>query len=514
MPLLSSLLALLPPQHPVTPFDYNLGFINAFLTTVILSLPHHGPWRLFRIAIAAPLISTIWGYLMFIPVTESNYDHWGIPILLLSFIFRTYELLVFFPAEEHTHRFIPRLNPRPPPNVSALKPPSSSNDTQPLVPERVPAPFTLAKFYWATSLWWSWRGVGWNYCCPLPSSSRREPYTKGSPRRAYFFSRLTFIAAAWLFYDFMRSLMNLTSARAFFHPNPTLTYADLTLGQKAIYSIMVVTRTWYGLNLPHVLAALLCVGIGGLMGWEGEMWSPWGWPPLFGNFTELWRYPGLSTMWSRTWQGFNRRWLYVFGWIGISEKVLHLTHTGLSSHPSVPPDSSSSANTPSPSGRVSPNHPIPTTPTQLPSKRMTPMLMFQNLVKSTIVFGLSGLQHDCGTLVLLMKTHPGKIRYFKDILILTPFFVIQPLALAGEAMVKTTWRGWKSRSHPTWKLGKQPGWLTFVERLLGFIWTWVWLGWSAGWFVRGTTEAGAYWMQEGETYPSLVGGLVWNKWVH
>lgn len=97
----------------------------------------------------------------------------------------------------------------------------------------------------------------------------------------------------------MRSLMNLTSARAFFHPNPTLTYADLTLGQKAIYSIMVVTRTWYGLNLPHVLAALLCVGIAGLMGWEGEMWSPWGWPPLFGNFTELWRYPGLSTMWSR-----------------------------------------------------------------------------------------------------------------------------------------------------------------------------------------------------------------------
>lgn len=82
MPLLSSLLALLPPQHPVTPFDYNLGFFNAFLTTVILSLPHHGPWRLFRIAIAAPLISTIWGYLMFIPVTESNYDHWGIPILL------------------------------------------------------------------------------------------------------------------------------------------------------------------------------------------------------------------------------------------------------------------------------------------------------------------------------------------------------------------------------------------------------------------------------------------------
>lgn len=224
----------------------------------------------------------------------------------MSFIFRTYELLVFFPAEEHTHRFVHRTNPRPLPSVLALKPPSSSNDTQPLVPERVPAPYTLAKFYWATSLWWSWRGVGWNYCCPLPSSSRREPYTKGSPRRAYFFSRLSFIAAAWLFYDLMRSLMNLTPARAFFHPNPILAYTDLTLSQKALYSIMVVTRTWYGLNFSHVLASLLFVGIGGLTGWEGEMWSPWGWPPLFGNFKELWRYPGLSTMWSRV-----RRQAYV-----------------------------------------------------------------------------------------------------------------------------------------------------------------------------------------------------------
>lgn len=82
MPLLSSFITLLPPQHPVTPFDYNLGFFNAFLTTVILSLPHQGPWRIFRIAIAAPVICAIWGYLMFVPVTLSNYDHWGIPILL------------------------------------------------------------------------------------------------------------------------------------------------------------------------------------------------------------------------------------------------------------------------------------------------------------------------------------------------------------------------------------------------------------------------------------------------
>lgn len=51
------------------------------------------------------------------------------------------------------------------------------------------------------------------------------------------------------------------------------------------------------------------------MGWEGEMWSPWGWPPLFGNFKELWRYPGLSTMWSRV-----RRQAYVMIIINIDKR--------------------------------------------------------------------------------------------------------------------------------------------------------------------------------------------------
>nr|ODN91069.1 hypothetical protein L203_01271 [Cryptococcus depauperatus CBS 7841] len=505
-----SFLEYLPPLRPTTPIDYAVGFLNILFHILVQTAPHTGGWRFFRATVAAPLISAVWLYLAFVPEAVGNYDQWGIPILFVGFIFRTYELLVLFPGETHTHR----ITMRSPPITDRLKSSSKNTPTTHFIPEQVPAPFTLAKFYWATSLWWSFRGVGWNYCCPLPSSSRRVPYVRGSSRREYFITRLKFLALAYLWYDAMRTIMNLTTARHFFHPNPSLSYQDLSIGQTALYSIIVVSRVWYGLNHSHVTVALFFVGLGGLLGWEGEIWSPWGWPPLFGNFKELWKHPGVSTMWSRTWQGYNRRWLYVFGWIGISENILKLTHTGLSSHPSVPPDTLSSANTPSLSGQVSPNHPLPTTPINLPAKRMTTRLMLQNLIKSIVVFALSGLQHDCGTLHLLRKTHSLKLISWRYVLALSPFFVVQPLALAVEALWKALWRGQKARWCLMWKLHGQPEWLTFTERLLGFIWTWVWLGWSARWFIVGTVRAGAYWSQEGEVYPSIIGGLIYRKWLH
>ncbi|ODN78597.1 hypothetical protein L202_04202 [Cryptococcus amylolentus CBS 6039] len=516
---LTHIFSYLPPPRPVVPLDYNLGFFNILLTALVLAAPHTGGWKLFRIGVAAPFISALWVYLAFVPVTICNYDHWGIPVLLASFVARTFELLVFFPAETHTHRLVPR---KPlPVDSTKLSPVAITSENTPLVPEQVPPPFTLAKLYWAASLWWSFRGLGWNYCCPLPASSRKAPFIKGSSRKEFFIAQAKFFALAWIWHDLMRTIMVFTEAADFFLPGATMSYDDLSFGQRALYSIIVVSRTWYGLNLAHVTSSCFIVALGGLLGWEGEIWSPWGWPPLFGNFAELWKYPGLSTMWSRTWQGYNRRWLYVFGWIGISENILHLTHTGISSHPQAPPDSSSSANTPSPSGRVSPSHPIPTTgqSVQLPVKKMTTRLMFQNLVKSTIVFALSGLQHDLGTYALLSKTRANQNITLQDALILTPFFVIQPLALAGEAAVKTVWRGWKFKAHPTWKKGSvgytgQPGWLVLSERLLGFIWTWFWLGTSAKYFVKGTVTGGAYWSQEGEVYPSLIGGLWKGAWFH
>ncbi|WVQ79255.1 hypothetical protein IAT38_001351 [Cryptococcus sp. DSM 104549] len=539
---LGPIISLFPERHPANQWDYALGFANIFFTALVLTLPATGGWRFFRIAVAAPAICYVWAHLAYSTITENNYDHWGIPVLFMSFCFKTCELLVFFPAEEHVHRLIPS-TARPSASGghalsngngvangktdTSLKPPTSPQtlSSPVLVPEPVPAPFTLAKFYWASSLFWSYRGVGWNYCCPMPASSRQAPYTRGSSRSAFFISQLRFMALAWLFNDALRTFIRYSPSREFLLGPGSIPYAQLTLGERAVYSVSVVTRVWYGMNLAQVTVALACVGLGGVMGWEGEIWSPWGWPPLFGNFVELWRLPGLSTMWSKTWQGYNRRWLYVFGWIGIGENILGLTHTGISAHPSVPPSTpsatSSGANTPlTYSGRVSPNHPIPTNAPQLPSRRMSPRLMAENLIKSLAVFTLSGLQHDCGTLALLLKTRPEKALVLGDVLLLTPFFVMQPLALAAEAGVKTAWRGWKFAAHPEWRRGAggkgggEPGWLVFIERLVGFVWTWVWLGWSAMWFVDGLAGSGAYWPQKGDAAASLVGGLWKGQWFY
>ncbi|WVQ75038.1 hypothetical protein IAR50_004647 [Cryptococcus sp. DSM 104548] len=218
----------LPSPRPVVPLDYILGSLNILLTTFVLAAPHTDGWKLFRVGVAAPLISAIWVYLSFVPVTTCDYDHWGIPILLASFIARTYELLVFFPAETHTHRLVPRV---PSLTDTKLSPVLSPSEKAPLVPEQIPLPFTLAKLYWASSLWWSLRGIGWNYCCSLPASSSKALFTKGSSRKEFFIVQAKFFVLAWIWQDLMRTVMVFTEASAFFLPGATVTYDDLNLQQ-------------------------------------------------------------------------------------------------------------------------------------------------------------------------------------------------------------------------------------------------------------------------------------------
>ncbi|WWD20169.1 hypothetical protein CI109_104645 [Kwoniella shandongensis] len=520
----SSFLSLLPPPHPAGPIDYSVGFLNIFLTQLVLTTPCTPGWKLFRAGVAAPIIVSIWVYLALWPILWYSFDHWGIVIFLTSHAFRTLEWLVFFPAEENLHRLVPKSSlvskiRSSTTNGKPIANGDNSTDSTALVPEPIPPPFTFAKFCWAASLWWSIRGVGWNFCCPLPSSSVKPPYTRGSTRWQWLKAQTKIFLVSYIVYDSVRTFQNLTWGRSFFHDVVGIapSYSTMTSSHKALYSIAVVTRVYWGLQSTHFQAAALMVTIGGMMGWEGELWSPWGWPPLFGSLIELWKHPGLSTMWSRTWQGYNRRFLYVFGWIFIGEKVLGLTHTGLSSHPTIPPSNSSSQNSPNPSGQVSPSHPLPTTAPQLPTRKLSPRLMLQNLIKSLIVFGISGLHHDLGVLKLFWKfAPPGARMTLRERYILTPFFFVQPLALAVEAAVKTSWRGWKLKTHPEWKKGGEgePGWLVLLERAIGFAWTWIWLGWTAGWFVEGLANMGAFRQTEDEVWFSLVGGLLYGKWQH
>jgi hypothetical protein len=133
-----------------------------------------------------------------------------------------------------------------------------------------------------------------------------------------------------------------------------------------------------------------------------------------------------------------------------------------------------------------------------------------------IVFTLSGVLHDCGTLsLILLNTPDDQLIRLDGVFALTPFFVLQPFALVAEALLKAQYRRWKTMTYPDWKEKGTPKTLVFVERVFGFTATWVWLGWSAGWFVEGLTKRGMFSRAEGKPlFPSLIGGLVWNKWLH
>jgi len=127
-----------------------------------------------------------------------------------------------------------------------------------------------------------------------------------------------------------------------------------------------------------------------------------------------------------------------------------------------------------------------------------------NLFKSCIVFAVSGLHHDCGSFVMLLDAvGRGEQVRWRTLFSLSPFFIAQPFALAVEAIVKKRWRKFKHTRgwahNPT---------LTTFERVVGFIWTWVWLGWTAGWFVEGMSRLSVWHHWPGKTYLSAL----WWVW--
>jgi hypothetical protein len=96
----------------------------------------------------------------------------------------------------------------------------------------------------------------------------------------------------------------------------------------------------------------------------------------------------------------------------------------------------------------------------------------------------------------------GETVRWRDLFSLSPFFVAQPVALAFEAVIKHRWRKFKHSR------GFQPGSLITLERVVGFIWTWLWLGWTAGWFVEGMSRLGVWRHWPGKTYMSAL----WWVW--
>lgn len=202
----------------------------------------------------------------------------------------------FFTAETHCFRVRPKGGT--PATATQLEEKVTSNQSASLVliPEPVPEGFTKAKVGWAFSLYGSNRGIGWNYWPPLPQSSMVDPYIRTSKRRPFLLAQLRILITTMLVHDTTRYYITYVAPDFFTGKVP---YDDLSLRQKAIYSIVTAARPWYTAQQLAPMFALLLVGLGGVMDWEGEMWSPWGYPPFFGGLTELWKRPGLSTMWSK-----------------------------------------------------------------------------------------------------------------------------------------------------------------------------------------------------------------------
>lgn len=165
--------------------------------------------------------------------------------------------------------------------------------------EPVPPPWSLARFYWAWSLVWTHRGLGWNFSPPLVPAADHPPFRRGSSRKHFVIRQLRDFFINLLLIDIIRTYMNNDpSASAFFSLHQPH-YSDLTQWQRAVFSTCVALRVCLGMNKSYFISSIFMVSLGEHMGWEGEMWSTWGWPPLYGTLRDIWVYPGLSVAWSR-----------------------------------------------------------------------------------------------------------------------------------------------------------------------------------------------------------------------
>lgn len=237
---------------------------------------------------------------------------------------------------------------------------------------------------------------------------------------------------------------------------------------------------------------------------------------------------------NQTWHQYFHHWLYIFGWLGIGETILGLPHSGkiftkrsnaLPSSPVISPSTRTSNFTDTDDTRTpSPSHPISSIPARTTRDTST-KYMLSNFFKSLLVFTLTGLYHDLPSYILQVHTAPPySLIPLNDCFPTTGFFMLQPFALAIEAYVKRYWRGWKnsvcSSSAKEAKSGDgprrgEPAWIMTLERIVGFIWTWWWIGYTARFFVVGLTRAGLYLRKDDQPIKfSLAGGAIYGQWYH
>lgn len=79
----------LPPRRPVTPIDYIAGCATIALHVSALCTPPTPSWVFFRRAIAFPLVSACYWWLIWVPIHPTAEDLWGVTCLLREPVYHT-----------------------------------------------------------------------------------------------------------------------------------------------------------------------------------------------------------------------------------------------------------------------------------------------------------------------------------------------------------------------------------------------------------------------------------------
>lgn len=193
----------------------------------------------------------------------------------------------------------------------------------------------------------------------------------------------------------------------------------------------------------------------------------------------------------------------------IGETLLRLPRTGISSRPRQPPETAHQAISSSISQSEASVSFISRPPG--PSCYSLPKHFLINFIKSLIVFTLTGLYHDLPSYLLLLRTStPGTSIPLVDCFSTMTFFILQPIGICVGSVVKRFWKSWKLASRS--KRGKrEPRWLITLERIMGFVWTWSWLGYTSRYFILGITRSGIYLRKEGQPVKfSPLGGAIYG----
>lgn len=177
-------------------------FILSSCILIALTPPTRG-WKIVRASLL-PLLVIYQAHFSIFTLAPKWETQWGNITGQLWHLEKALEVMWFYPGEEHCYRVRRRADMVQDKGDKAMKGEEKGDE---LLPETIPPPRTLAKLYWSLNLWFSERGIGWNYAAPLPDSSRRHPFTRTSGRIPFLFNRGMYLTIVYLVSDLARSYM-------------------------------------------------------------------------------------------------------------------------------------------------------------------------------------------------------------------------------------------------------------------------------------------------------------------